>query len=486
MEYSVRYFVTDEEKKILHVYHGVICQKKLFSFLNSLPKSVKEKRFPILKISRENGEVTCNLEKYFKSDHIKNKCYRILEYQVKEEDVDNKVFLNTDHDCETNAYDIYLKWEEMPEITNYASSMKIHGKLFTIDFSIVFELLNKISASKEKTRLLLKKFMECFAFDEVGQISLEDIQFILNAEQYPSLRLEELATYFKMAYENGRINYKTFNPNAKEQSLSLQIVSTKDEHKLLVEAILKEKNPLGQYVSYLDSSTDAKEIYGNNQCFFLNVLSEEEDLYTYKVDISFSELYKFMVSLNQTYSVVKEKIFEELEWDCYENKPILTEVLEKKVIKNNDYRILEYQVKEEDIHIRQQKVSNVYVKWEESIDLIRYIYDLISLLTTDVEVDWSNISKKIDVLPNNEEEKKRLYYNFFSCFHFGKPIEIIPSDVIKRIENYTSIFAFNLDGQKYILKRKKELGAHNREFFSLLLETRIVNFPNRLSRIKDN
>lgn len=482
MAKTIRYFIADAEKEILYTYEGLVCQEKLNEFLNSLPKSIKEETFPILSISRINGEIKCNLERYFKSE---NKYYHILEYRVNEDNVDNKEFLTSEANCSTNAYDIYIKWEEFPEIICYIEKIYTHGNYFNIDLSLVYQLLTKVSAPGDNTNILLQKFMECFEFSEIDQIPFHEVQFILDAEQYPSLHLQKGSSYIRMAFENGMKNYQVFNPKFKENSSSFEIISAKSEYALLIERMKNEKNEFGRYVNSLEGSIEAEEVFKSSRSFTLYCISDEGDLYTYQVFISFPSLYEFITNLNSNYKLTKEKTFEELDWDCYENKPILTKVLDTKIVNNNGYRILDFDVKKENINIRTQKAEKVYVKWEENVDLIQYIYDFISSLSGQLQVDWSNISKHFDNLPINEQEKKQLYYAFFSCFKFGKPIEDIPSNVISTIESYSSHKTFDWEYPKSILKQKKELGMNNREFFSLLLESGVVSLPKRLSKSTD-
>ncbi len=482
MEYSIRYFVTDDENKVLKTFHGSVDEKKLGAFLQSLPKIIKDGTFAILNISRYNAEITCNLERYYKSESIKNKNYRILEYKVREEDIDDKAFLNVENNCSTNAYNIYVKWEESPAIINYIEQIDLFGHIFTMDFSLAHQLLEQVTSSEEQANKLLQQFMQCFTFNEVDQTSYDEVQLIFDAEQYPSLALQDITSSFRKAFENGKRNAKILNPNFKKEEVSLEIIPVKNEYILLIEKMKNERNAFGKYVNFLDGISDVESVfqYHSNRSFSLNCLSDEGDLYTYQVLISFPMLYEFMIHLNENYKVIKEETFQELDWDCYENSPILTKVLPKDIVANDAYRILDFSVEQDNIHIRTQRAVNVFVKWEESVALIQYINDFISSLTQKVQVDWSILAEKFDHLSVDEQEKKHLYNAFFRCFQFGEPMEIIPNDIISKIENHSSHPTLNLSRQKLILEKRKELGIRNREFFALLLENDIVSFPKQL------
>lgn len=475
MKNSIRYFIVDEEKKILQVFDGELNENKLHEFVGTLPNISKDGTFPILQLSRINGEITCNLDRYDKSESIKNKHYRILEYQVKKEDLDCTEFLDTKEDCCTNAYNIYVKWEELPAIVNYIERIDLFGPAFTMDFALVYQLL-------EENTSQLQQFQECFTFHEVDAISFDEIQFILEAAQYRSLHLEDAVSFFRKAFENGKRNTSILRPNVQYTEENLDIIPQKSDDVLLLEKMKQEKNAIGRYAHFLEGIADMEEVYqySSNRSFTLHCLSDEEDLYTYQVLISFPRLYEFMTYLDENYKVIKEETFQELEWDCYENRPILNKVIEEDIMENNGYRLLDFDVAEENIHIRTQKAEKVYVKWEESTDLFRYINDLIASLIKNAQVDWSMIAEKFDALSVDEQEKKQLYHAFFSCFQFGEPKEVLPNDIIMMIENHVAHPLLNLQHQKMSLQKRKKLARHNREFFALLLENDIVSFPKRL------
>ena len=285
--------------------------------------------------------------------------------------------------------------------------------------------------------------------------------------------LEDLGTQIKGALKNGINNYRFFNPNKQENSKMLELILAESTTPNILAIMEKEKNALGRYIN----ATRGFEKLESG--FYLNILSDEGDLYTYHVLISFPELYQFMLNLDKNYKVQKESFFEELDWDCYNNKPNIIQHLDKDIVENNGYQIVDFKVKGH-IHVRTQKAEFVFVRWEESVDLIRFINNLISLLVEEPKVDWSIITRKFDALPVDEKEKKHIYKEFFRCFKFGKPEEIIHSILISAIENYPIHPTFDLEKQKGIIKRNKELGIRNRKFFTFLLENGIVEFSERL------
>lgn len=290
--------------------------------------------------------------------------------------------------------------------------------------------------------------------------------------------LDSLPTIFRKAFENGKKNSQILLTNGRKETIDFEIIPVQTEEELLLEKMKSEKNAFGRYINFLEGISDMENVYQyhSNRSFSLNCLSDEGDLYTYQVLISFPKLYQFITYLNQNYKVIKEETFLELDWDCYENKPILSKVLAQ----DSAYCLLDFHVEKENIDIRTQKATNVYVKWEESVALFRYINTMVSSLTQRTQVDWSTIPEEFDALAVDKQEKKQLYYNFLSCFQFGDPIEIIPSHIVSQIEEHSSHPTLSLEQQKRILEKRKKLGIRNREFFALLLEKDMVSFPKQL------
>ena len=110
---NLSYYLIDGDKQNIYTYYGALYLQKIQEFLNSLPKIIKEKTFPILELYRLEGKITSNLERYFDKKESDRRYYQILEYKVKKDNVENEAFLTTKEDCNTIAYDIFLRWEEM-------------------------------------------------------------------------------------------------------------------------------------------------------------------------------------------------------------------------------------------------------------------------------------------------------------------------------------------------------------------------------------
>ena len=136
---NIKYYLADCEKKILFTYRSLANTQKLKAFLNSLPRVRKENTFPILEIERNNGVIICNFEKYYNKN---KKLFHVLEYKVDEEDVDNKGFFYEELDCHTTAYNVYIKWEEDPELAEYIFNFDRNRRLSSnLDISYAYSLI---------------------------------------------------------------------------------------------------------------------------------------------------------------------------------------------------------------------------------------------------------------------------------------------------------------------------------------------------------
>ena len=294
------------------------------------------------------------------------------------------------------------------------------------------------------------------------------------------MKLQNEANYLRTALQIGLQNYSFFHPDRQKENEVQALIAVPRKENDFLENLKKETTTFSNYVKDFATNEPLEK-----DSFYLKVLTEEGDLCTYKVKISFPTLCKFMAMLNQNYKITKEKVFEELDWDCYQNKPILSKVLPKEVVKNNGYKILNYSVREEDIQIRRQKAKNVYVMWEENIDFNLFINRLLESLISDSDIEWSYLSKMFDELPFDEQTKINIYTAFFTCFQFGKPIDIIPYTIVYGIENFAPNHIFSLEKAKKILEIAKEIGQKNREFFEWMLESGVVSFPLHLV-LKEN
>jgi len=272
-----------------------------------------------------------------------------------------------------------------------------------MDFSFVYKLLGQISSSEQQNKELFEAFKMCFDFEKTDQISFDELQTIFLSGNYKSLKLEHWILYFNEAFKIGIRNYEVFHhEKLKDSSLKYELIDFGNKTEV---SNLSIENSMDRYIAFFKD-----EISGNSsQSFLLTILSDEGDLYTYQVAPYMPLLYQFVKELDRSYKITKEKTFTEIDWDCYENKPILTNWLDKSIIENDNYQILSFDVKKENIHIRMQKAESVHVKWEESIDLVIFIQDLISSLVYNEEADWSTVSKKFEEIPIDKQKKQQMY-----------------------------------------------------------------------------
>lgn len=467
---KINYYLGNKEDTMVSIFVADINYYKLLQLIQNIPFLQKEKTFDIIRLKKcgtNQKEVLPDLSSVLNHYAITSQNFSVLEYKFEEENIAIKEFFSSQLITLTDAYDVYVKWQERSELAIYLSEFLADGraaKTIDLDFSRIINYMLSLELSPMEQQNLFKNIYECFSFSHVEDIPCDTINVINIAAFYNLFNLNTSNRHLQKIYEIGKNNFNAINFNflkkRKNENNNSKLITVSST---IEEEMLKSTSALGNIAAFYQDYRELK----NDNYFKCTILNSDGELYCYHGMIDYIRLYQWMNEINKKYYVTHQKRFDTIAWDCYKKVPILDNYLDPIIAKKQFYKIVNIDLSQGKVDIRNGIASNIYIEWQEIPKICIMIDQFLEDFIKKPEIDFSKFIYAINKMNITNVEKQQIINDLFSLFNFTLS-EIIPSTIIDKIKTAESFKSLDLKQAKSRLDEAIIFGTNNNQSFSLL------------------